>query len=200
MQRSSRLPLISGLALTVVLLALAWVGAVRWAEGLNPFALGTRLASGPVVLDQIQRLNRLETCKYNGQVVVEGKKRNWLPGWMAGDRILFVGRGEVVAGVDLASLHPDDVAVHGSAVTLHLPEPEILHASLDNHQSQVYDRQSGMFTGPDAQLETQVRVEAEDKIRRAAVDNGVLQTAKSNAQDTLRRHLGLLGFRDVRFL
>lgn len=202
MNRSARLALCSGALFLTVLAA----GAVR--DGLgrlsmqwNPFHLTTRVApTGPVLLQQVQKLQRLETCRYNGEVIVRGDTKSWLPTWMAGDRMLFVGHGEVVAGVDLSGLDEQDLRVRGGSVTLKLPDPEILHTRLDNHRSQVFERQSGFLSGPDQDLETQVRVEAEEKIRQAAIESGVLATARANAQEALRGHLQLLGFREVRFL
>jgi hypothetical protein len=167
----------------------------------NPFGLSSRAApSGPVVLQEVQRLQRLETCRYNGEVIVQGDTSGWLPVWLAGDKVLFVGRGEVVAGVDLGHLKPDDIRVRGGEVAVRLPKPEILHSRLDNRGSEVYERRSGVLTGPDLHLETRVRVEAEDRIRQAAMESGLLATADTNARDTLRRHLTSLGFREVRFL
>lgn len=200
MDRPNRSPLKAPLLIAAaVLAALVWGGA-RFVSSLNPFQMGIRVASGPVVLNEIQRLSRLETCRYNGQVIVEGKKQKWLPTWLAGDRILFVGRGEVVAGLDLAQLGRDDVLVDGRKVTVRLPQPEILHTRLDNRASSVYERQAGFFTGPDPGLETQVRVEAEDRIRAAAIENGVLRDARQNAEEALRKQLELLGFREIRFI
>ena len=174
-----------------------------WARAFarNPFALTTRATpTGPVVLQQIQRLQRVETCRYNGQVVVRGDTKGLLPTWLAGDRMLFVGQGEVVAGIDLSRLSTDDVQVQQGRVAVRLPEPEVFHTRLDNHASEVYERQTGLLTGPDRQLEKRVRVEAEDRIRAAALDHGVLATAETNAQELLRRQLGMLGFREVEFL
>lgn len=200
MQSPPRNPLKLPLLIAAGVLALvAWSG-LRFVQGFNPFQMGVRVASGPVVLNQIQALHRLETCRYNGEVIVEGKKRKWLPTWLAGDRILFVGRGEVVAGMDMGLLGADDVLVDGPRVTVRLPQPEILHTRLDNRGSQVFERQSGFLTGPDPNLETQVRVEAEDKIRQAALDNGVLREARQNAEAALRKQLQLLGFRDIHFI
>jgi hypothetical protein len=166
----------------------------------NPFRLSQSVApTGPVVLEQIQRLQRLETCRYNGQVVVRGDTKGVLPTWLAGDKMLFVGRGEVVAGIDLARLQPGDVAVQGDAVVVRLPQAEILHSALDNRRSQVFEHKSGFFTGPDPQLETKVRIQAEDQIRNAALESGLLNTARQNAEAALRDHLKPLGFREVRF-
>jgi hypothetical protein len=145
-------------------------------------------------------LNRLETCRYQGQVLVSGENVGALPLWLAGDRILFVGRGEVVAGVDLARLRPEDVRTRGRAVTLHLPAAQILHTRLDSAGSEVYERRSGILSGPDANLESRVRVQAEQRIRQAALAGGVLREAEQNARQALRRHLELLGFREVEIL
>src|SRR4051794_22779859 len=94
----------------------------------NPFGFSSRaVLTGPVVLSQVQRLQRVETCRYNEQVVVRGETAGVLPTWLAGDRLVFVGRGEVVAGMDLARVRPEDVRVEPGRVTLRLPRPEILH-------------------------------------------------------------------------
>jgi len=167
----------------------------------NPFSFATRVTpSGPVVLQQVQQLNRLETCRYNGQAVVRGDTTGVLPAWIAGDRILFIGQGEVVAGIDLARLQSQDVQVQESGVTLHLPAAEILHTRLDNLQSEVYERQTGLFSKPDGQLETKVRVEAEERIRQAALNSGVLKTAEANAREVLRRHLKMFGYQEINFI
>jgi hypothetical protein len=174
-----------------------------WGGGLfrNPFALTARPAvAGPVVLQQIQKLQRLETCRYNGQVLVKGETRGTLPVWLAGDRMLFVGYGEVVAGLDLARLREGDVKAEGSSVTVQLPPAEILTTRLDNSRSEPYERQTGFFSRPDLRLETRVRVEAEEQIRRAALESGVLDTARENAREAVRKQLGSLGFRQIQVL
>ncbi len=167
----------------------------------NPLALVTRVSpAAPALLTQVRSLQRLETCRYRGQTVVRGDTRGALPTWLAGDRLLLVADGEVVAGVDLEKLRAEDIAVRGPVVSIRLPEPEVFHTRLDTTASRVYERQSGVFTGPDPDLERRVRLEAEAQIRRAALDGGVLTSARKNAQESLRGQLTALGFSDVRFL
>lgn len=168
-------------------------------DGLLGMTTAARL-SGPVVVQEIQRLNRLETCRYRGHAVVTGETGGALPRWMAGDRMLFLGQGEVVAGVDLARLAESDISVKNGQVTLRMPAPEILYSRLDNRESQVYERKSGFFTGPDAGLEGRVRLEAEERLREAALSSGLLESAGENARRSLSEHLGRLGFRDIRIL
>ncbi len=166
----------------------------------NPFRFKTRTTmSGPVVLQQIQKLNRLETTRYNGQAIVKGDTSGALPGWLAGDKMVFIAHGEVVAGVDLSKLKSEDVRTTNGHIILKLPPAEIFHTSLDNATSEVFERKVGLLSKPDANLETKVRFEAETRIREAALEAGVLETAQQNAHGTLRDFLKSLGVDDVEF-
>jgi hypothetical protein len=165
----------------------------------GPLGFETRTNAGPVVLQEVQRLSRLETCRYNGHVVLSGETSGWAPVWVVGDRMLMIARGEVVAGVDLAEMGPDDVRVEGQRVLMRRPEARVLHTRLDNQTSEVFERRTGILSQPDRDLESRLRREAEAKIQQSALQSGVLETAQENAEASLRRHLGLLGFRDVQF-
>jgi hypothetical protein len=166
----------------------------------NPFNISTQITpSGPTVLEQVQRLNRLESCRYNGQVIVRGDSSGYLPSWLVGDRILFVGHGEVIAGVDLSRLQSDSVRVEDKRVSIKLPAAEILSTSLDNRKSEVHERQTGIFSQPQKDLESKVRSEAEDRIQQAALTHGILQTATVNAQEALRSQMVQLGFQEIHF-
>ena len=56
--------------------------------------------SQPTVVDRIQRLQRLETVIYKMDKIVSGAKENpVLPNFLAGDRLLMLVHGEVVAGI-----------------------------------------------------------------------------------------------------
>ena len=190
-----------GVVFCLGLLAAHWISNLAGGlAGLNPFATTKTIApTGPVVLEQVQALNRLETSRFTEQVIVRGDEDSSLPRWMIGDHILFVGNGEAVAGIDLAKMKPGDVQVEGDKATLRLPAAEILHVRLDNKTSQVYDRQTGVFNQPDKNLESQVRADAEQRIREAAIQGGILKTATENAQETLRKQLHALGLHSVDF-
>jgi hypothetical protein len=82
-------------------------------------------------------------------------------------------------------------------VTLTLPPAEVFVANLDNHQTYVYSRGTGLLTKGNVQLETEARKAAEDELRRAAIDDGILAQADRNAQAFLQTFLGSLGFNQV---
>ena len=59
--------------------------------------------SQPTVVDRIQRLQRLETVVYTMDKIVTGARENPIfPDFLAGDRLLMLVHGEVVAGIDFS--------------------------------------------------------------------------------------------------
>ena len=156
--------------------------------------------SQPTVVNKIQQLQRLETVVYTMDKVVSGEKENpFLPNFLAGDRLLMVVHGEVVAGVDFSGLKSGDVAVQERKVVLRLPSAQVFSTRIDNERTKVYSRQTGLLVPVDPNLETQVRQEAERQLQQAALLDGILKTANMNARTTLTSLLQGLGFEHVEF-
>jgi|SRR5579862_6616038 len=156
--------------------------------------------SQPTVVDRIQRLQRLETVIYTMDKIVSGAKENpVLPDFLAGDRLLMLVHGEVVAGIDFANLKPGDVTVDGKQVWLRLPAPQIFSTRLDSSKTRVYSRQTGLLVPTDPDLETQVRQEAERQLQEAAMADGILRNAQQNAASTITSLLQGLGFEKIEF-
>jgi Protein of unknown function (DUF4230) len=152
------------------------------------------------VVNKIQQLQRLETVVYTMDKVVSGEKENpILPNFLAGDRLLMVVHGEVVAGVDFGGLKSGDVSVDQRKVILRLPSAQVFSTRIDNEQTKVYSRQTGLLVPVDPDLETHVRQEAERQMQQAALLDGILKTANTNARSTLTSLLQGLGFERVEF-
>jgi hypothetical protein len=81
-----------------------------------------------------------------------------------------------------------------------LPAPEILVATLDNELSYVYDRDTGLLTHGDTNLETEARQAAEQEIRAAALEDGILDQARINAEVFLEKFFQALGYSPVVFV
>jgi hypothetical protein len=201
----SRLPaprrsLLSGFAGFIAGVALA--GAAALVVGYLAFFGGpSRIdLSRPTVVQQIQQLQRLETVVYSMEKIVSGGQDNkYLPRMLAGDRILLIVHGEVTAGVDLGALDPSQLSIDGKAVAIRLPEASLFSTRLDNARTRVYTRETGLFSSPDPELESDVRREAERQLTQAALDGGILKTAAANAKTTLTSLLQGLGFEAVSF-
>ena len=163
------------------------------------FRGGSRIdISQPTVVLHIQQLQRLETVVYNMEKIVTGSQESrFLPTLLVGDRLLLIVHGEVTAGVDLAGLDESRVKVDGTSIIINLPEPSIFATRVDNARTRVYARETGLFSSPDPELESEVRREAERQLTQAALDGGILRTAAANARTTLTSLLHGLGFEAI---
>jgi hypothetical protein len=191
-----------GVVLTVVLMGALLCGST----GVGLWPLMGMLRGGrtlvnvdqPTVVRQIQQLQRLETLSYTLDKIISGEHPNaYLPKFLAGDRLLLVVHGEVVAGIDLARLEAGGVVVQGQKVSIHLPDAEVFSTRVDNAKTKVYSRDTGLFSSPDPNLESKVREEAERQLLEAALQDGILKGARDHARNTISGMLKGLGFHEV---
>src|ERR1700692_2298145 len=187
--------------------AVVLVGALVWlSTGIGLLGLMSMLRGGrtqinvsqPTVVRQIQQLQRLETVSYTMDKIISGEHSNaYLPKFLAGDRLLLVVHGEVVGGINLTALQPGDVLIQGQKVTIHLPAAEVFSTRIDNARTKVYSRDTGLFSSPDPNLESEVREEAELQLQQDALQDGILKTATDNARSTISGMLKGFGFHEV---
>jgi hypothetical protein len=164
---------------------------------LNPTP--TVIPDPVTIINEIRALARLETIQYSVEKVITAEIGQDRFRFLFGDRLLFVARGEVIAGIDLGRLTADDLELRGERLYVRLPEPEILVATLDNHRSYVYDRDTGLLRGEVTDLETLARQTAEEEILKAALEDGILETARINGENFLDGFFGHLGYDQVVF-
>jgi Protein of unknown function (DUF4230) len=152
----------------------------------------------PTVVRQIAQLQRLETVKFTMDKIISGERGSpYIPKLLVSDRLLLVAHGEVIAGVDLSAVQLADVSIKGQEVRVTIPKAQILVTRLDNDKTKVYSRDTGLFSTPDPNLESEVRQEAEHQLQQAALDGGILQSAEDNARATVASLLRGLGFAQV---
>jgi hypothetical protein len=168
------------------------------AQFLNPTP--TVLPDPVTIIHGVRSLSRLETIQYSIEKVITAETGQGTFGFLFGDRLIFVAHGMVIAGVDLSRLQPGDLQVVDNVLYVRLPEPEIFVATLDNEKSYVYNRDTGALTHGDVNLETTARRAAEAEIREAALEDGILQQARQNAESYMMRLLLELGYPEVIFL
>jgi hypothetical protein len=168
------------------------------AQVMNPTP--TVIPDPITIIHQVRNLARLETIQYSVEKVITAETRQGSFGFLFGDRLLFVAHGEVIAGVDLAKLEPDDLWIQNGVLYARIPPPELFVVRLDNEKSYVYDRNLGALARGDVDLETAARRVAEEEIGRAALEGDILDLAGQNAENFLYRLFLNLGYPDVVFV
>ena len=168
-----------------------WISVPRWI-GL---ASVTKTYNTATVLRQVQTLSQLVTVKYVMEkvVVLEDVK------WFGENRVLLVAHGIVKAGVDFSQLKPEDVRVSGNRLKIRLPPAQITDTYLDEHQTRVIERTTGLLRMFDKDLEQTARQRAVEDIRRGARTAGILKDADERAQAQVKNLFQQAGL-EVEFL
>jgi hypothetical protein len=167
------------------------------AELLNPTP--TIIPDPVTYINEVRALARLETIQYSVEKVITAETGQGTFDFLFGDRMLFVAHGVVIAGIDMEKIGPDQLRLENGVLYVTLPPAEIFVATLDNQKSYVYDRETGFLNKGVQDLETLARQSAEDEIRKAALDDGILQQAQTNAENYLFRFFQALGYDNVIF-
>ncbi len=152
------------------------------------------------VVREVRQLNDLVTVRYVVQKVV-GLTEQHQP--LGSESILLMVQGKVLAGVNLGEINQYDIeSIHGQTAGIRLPAPRVIEAFIDEKNTQVWDRKVTWWTpwiAPDQNLEHQARLLAVDDIRKSAIDSGILNDARANAQNSIRKFLAAFGVTTVKF-
>jgi hypothetical protein len=186
-----------------VTLAVLLVGGVLWLSGqitnFNPFATEDVQVVGPTVIHSVRELSDLVTVELVEYTTIERGRDAGILNFARGDRVFLFAVARVGAGVDLSQISEDAVAVdrETGSVRIELPEPRVLYVALDSEATRVFDRNTGIFTKGDKDLESEARLAAEDVLREQAYRSGILERATENAKRTLTAFLAGLGFTEI---
>lgn len=154
-----------------------------------------------ILLNMDQQFDVITVSSEFEKVVTAERNQDVLWGAL-GETLIFVANGTVAAGIDLSQMTPEDIQVLDPVtVQIHLPPAQIFpeYSGLNNDKSYVADRDTGLLTRADPQLETEVRRIAEQEIIEVAQGSNLLQQAEENAEKEIRELLEGLGFVNIEF-
>jgi hypothetical protein len=154
------------------------------------------------LVTQVRELNRLETASMRViHVGTTTQSYKMVPNALGGDEITFLATGDVIAGIDLSQLRQEDVwRSPDGMINMRLPPAQILVSRVDNQQSRVLTRKTGVLRRADVDLETRARQHAEENIRAEALKRGILKMASDNGEKKMAELLRTLGFLRIRFV
>jgi hypothetical protein len=194
---------------TLVVIAIAG-GLVAFALGWRPaaelFAKETVDRTSPAVLRSLEDLSEFHASTGHFEVVVDLEEdTKWVPSWVSGERMLFIGVGTVDSVVSFEGLDERGITVsdEGRSVTVRLPEPRLEDPRIDVDQSYLYARDRGVLERVaglfgEQSVDQPVYQKAVEQIRTAAAADGqVLALGKQNTTMMLEGMLRALGFTSV---
>lgn len=157
----------------------------------------TRL--GPVTAQSLRAISELTTVEIIQYTTIEkGDDRGWL-NWATGDQISMFVVASIGAGVDLDDLTDEDILVDAEEgrVVVRLPSAEITYVAPDTEATHVYNRDTGVFTRGNRDLERSARLAAEELLVEQALESGLLDRADQRARSVLENLIRSLGYTDV---
>lgn len=183
---------VAAAALLLGLTLLLGIGLGFLASRVQTLFTGRPVYNTTAVVQQVRSLSELVTVQYVIEKVVILEDVKWIAGW-GENRVLMVAHGRVKAGLNLADIKPADISISGKTVKIKLPPPQITDAYLDEKQTRVIERTTGLLRMFDKDLEQNARMQAVDDIRRAARTAGILKEAETRAHAQLRNLFTQLG-------
>ncbi|HMT01037.1 MAG TPA: DUF4230 domain-containing protein [Candidatus Absconditabacterales bacterium] len=148
------------------------------------------------VMTQLQASQKLVTAEMTLQKIIEGKEAlsDYLPGqqrdnklidFLFKDQIILMTQGIIEAGFDLSEIQSGSIKVNDDlSITISLPPAKILSKRL-SEETKPFERQLGILTRGNIQLESEIRNQALENFEKEAISKGILKEAESNALKAL---------------
>ena len=177
----------------IVVFALGVIVGLLLGGGLSQLINPTPTISSTIVLDRIQALSDLTTVRYNFNGVITSQVQ--MPGILAtlyGQQLALMAVGHINAGMDLSQLTPADVTLVDNILTVKLPPPRLQDCFLNEQDSYVVARDTGIFANDAPNLDTEARRYAVQQFRNQAVEQGILNDAQAQAQQVITELAGAL--------
>lgn len=168
---------------------------------LSALLLQTRWTSAPptVSISMIRPIAELATVEYTAVVEIANER---VPNdirrlFGAREYILMLVYGNARAGFDLNKISAEDIQTEGQQAQLLLPPPEILSLSIDNQRTHVVYYYQSWLVGRDVLLESETRRMAEEQLSQQALQDGVLENARTFGKIYFENYLSSLGFTEI---
>jgi hypothetical protein len=154
---------------------------------------------GEVTVESIQNLAELTTIEMVEYTTVEKGNDEGLLNWAVGEKLEMFAVARIGAGIDLDKLQEGDVLADPETgrVIIQLPAAEITYIAVDNERTHVYNRETGVFTKGDPDLERAARLTAEEALVGQALASDILGQAEERAEVVLGDLLESLGYTSI---
>jgi hypothetical protein len=167
-----------------------WVLILLLGGALYYFAVGRNSTPAPpevnfaTVVEKVEAMGKMQLVRYQISDAVEYVKPSGSR-FVPDAKAMLIVAGEAIGCVDLAKVKPTDLVATDSLVTLTVPQPELCVFKVDHQKSKVYDTKFTRITGETKIIDDAFK-KAETQIKNAALENGILEETKKNAQLILK--------------
>jgi hypothetical protein len=157
--------------------------------------------STPILVKEIKSLSQLITITAYNELVVDSVKPFAIP-IMPGmsvpihamdDHLVLIGKGRVLAGVDLSKIQDKDIYVKDDSVSIILPKAEILQVITNPSDFETFE-EKGDWTDKEV---TAVKIKLQRKMIAAVTQQNILPKAAATANVMMENFMRSVGFTKV---
>lgn len=150
-------------------------------KNFNLFAFKEMKTTHNMVLREMTLLGKLELANFAFRDVVEQELvRDYLPN----PKAILIIQGEAIGCIDLTKVKAEDISSKEDTLIVHLPDPELCSYKIDHSKSKIYDTEYAFMNEQSLMNEAYSR--AEEKIKQSALEMGILEQTKKNANLVLK--------------
>lgn len=152
------------------------------------------------VLHKVEALGKLELVRYNFKEITELKEvsKEYFRLFKLGpdSKIALISAGQAVGCIDLTKMQEEDIRLEDDTLYINLPAPEICYYKLDMENTRIYSLQTNPLKD-EKEFIQKAYANAETEIREAALNSGILEQTRANAELILRPLLKEISDREV---
>ncbi len=153
-----------------------------------------------VMLKEVEELGKIELVRYNFKEITELTEvsKEYFKFFKLGpdQKIALISQGQAAGCIDFTKMTAQDIRVEGDTVYMRLPAPEICYYKLDLKNTRIYSLQTNPMKEDGPFIEKAYEL-AEEEIRKAAMDSGILDQTRDNAEIILKPFLQEISGREV---
>ncbi len=151
-----------------------------------------RIEQTPVIVQQVKNIAQLFTQTFYDEVVYDtGLMRT--PPFNQDKRLIFIAKGEVVAGFDLSQLNESAIIRRDKSIVVKLPPARVLEVVLNPSGFETF-LEKGEITFEESK---KYREDARRIFEFNALRKGILKNSAAQGRETLEKFFRLLGFESV---
>ncbi|MEQ8245322.1 DUF4230 domain-containing protein [Fulvivirga sp.] len=180
-------------AIGQLLRALPWliaIAAILWVYIQKDDATEEQVIyNHQTLVQEIEDLGKLELVKYNFKEITEVKKisKEYLRFFKLGpdSKIAIISVGEATGCIDLTKIKAEDVQESNDTIFINLPKSELCYYKLDMEKSRIYSLETNPMIDKKEFIQDAYK-SAESEIREAALNSGILERTRDNAELILK--------------
>jgi len=199
--------------IVLMLLILAVIYAMQRIKLLPSFAdifksQPVEIENTVILVKEINSLAQLITISAYNEIAIDSTKKGWslfnnplipsllnLPNLKKADyKLVLIGKGKILAGVNLAKLTATDVFIQKDSVSVMLPKAEIFQVILNPSGFDVFE-ETGTWTDDEVKA---VKIKLREKLVANALKENILKKAGTKAVSVMENFLRAAGFKKVK--